>query len=57
MLESNTPGGNVSWIRFSVLLEIQPLMVIRAFSGSACRSGPGLRVKGCPRHKARDLDP
>lgn len=41
MLESNTPGGNVSWIRFLVLLEIQLLMVIRALSGSPCRTGPG----------------
>lgn len=42
MLESSTPGGNVSWIRFSVLLEIQLLMAIRAFSGSSYRTGPGV---------------
>lgn len=43
MLESSTPGGSVSWIRFSVLLEIQLLMVTRAFSGSSYRTGPRLR--------------
>lgn len=38
VLESSTPGGSVSWIRFSVLLAIQLLMVTRAFSGSSCRT-------------------